>query len=98
MNKDTKSNRNVLSIIFRISLLIYPITIIYALFMGNVVGIDSDWAMPAWSDGELMYGLDAVWSYLIITVMTFWFVYLAVILFQCSYVIYILISKRKKKN
>ena len=85
-----------ISKVFKISLLIYPITFGIAVFLGTVYGIDSGWAMPAWSDGELMYGWDAIWSYLILIVWRFAIVYVVVLIFQVSYIIGALIAKIRK--
>ena len=91
-----KNAMNRISIIFKISLLIYPITFVIAVFLGTVYGIDSGWAMPAWSDGELMYGWDAIWSYLILVVWRFAIVYAFVLIFQVSYIIGALVAKIRK--
>ena len=91
-----KNVRNKISIVFKISLLIYPITFAIAVFLGTVYGIDSGWVMPAWSDGELMYGWDAIVSYLIIIVWQFAVVYILILIFQVSYIIGALVAKIKK--
>ena len=89
MKKSTK----IIKVLFYISLLIYPITFAIALYLGMFVGIDHGWAMPAWSDHELMYGWEAVWSYLIIIVWSFSFIYIFLIIFQLGYLIHKLIKK-----
>lgn len=93
MNKVSK----IFKVLFYISLLIYPITFVIALYFGMFVGIDQGWAMPAWSDQELMYGWEAVWSYLIIIVWIFSFLYISVLIFQVGYLIYRLIKKIKSR-
>lgn len=93
MKKSTK----IIKVLFYISLLIYPITFAIALYLGMFVGIDHGWAMPAWSNQELMYGWEAVWSYLIIIVWIFSFLYISVLIFQVSYLIYRLIKKIKSR-
>ena len=89
MKKSTK----IIKVLFYISLLIYPITFVIALYLGMFVGIEHGWAMPAWSDNELMYGWETVWSYLIIIVWSFSFLYIFLIVFQLGYLIHRLIKK-----
>jgi len=88
-----KNSTKICKILFYISLLIYPITFAIALYLGMFVGIDHGWAMPAWSDQELMYGWEAVWSYIIIIVWSFSFLYIFVLIFQIGYFIHRLIKK-----
>ena len=73
---------------FKYSLLIYPITILLAITLGTVIGIDSGWPMPAWSDGTKMYGMQAVASYLIIFCVVFAWVYIPIIIYQVGYIIF----------
>lgn len=91
-----KNSTKIINIIFYLSLLIYPITFAVALYLGMFVGIDHGWAMPAWSDNELMYGWEAVWSYLIIIVWSFSFLYISILIFQIGYFIYKIIKKFRK--
>lgn len=86
-------NVSKISIVFYISLLIYPITFCIALYLGLFVGIDHGWVMPAWSDHELMYGWEAIWSYIIIIVWKFSFLYIFILIFQVGYLIIRLIKK-----
>ncbi len=81
--------------LFKISLLIYPITFVIAVFLGTVYGIDSGWAMSAMSDHELMYGWDAIWSYMILIVWRFAVVYVLILVFQVIYIIGALVAKIK---
>ena len=93
MNKASK----ICKVLFYISFLIYPITLVIALYLGMFVGIDSGWAMPAWSDHELMYGWEAVWSYLIIIVWSFSFLYILILFFQLGYFMIGLYKRIKSK-
>lgn len=86
--KVQNKSKNIWNRIFKYSLLIYPITILLALFLGTVIGIDHGWAMPAWSDGTKMYGMQAVASYLIIFCVAFAWVYIPIIIYQVVYMIY----------
>jgi len=79
---------NIWNNVFKYSLLIYPITILLAIFLGTVIGIDSGWPMPAWSDGTKMYGVQAVISYLIIFCIAFARVYIPIIIYQVGYIIF----------
>ena len=81
-------NNSIGRCVFKASLLIYPITILLALFLGTVIGIDHGWAMPAWSDGTKMYGMQAVASYLIIFCVVFAWVYIPIIIYQVGYIIF----------
>lgn len=82
-----KNEKSLIEKIFKISLLIYPITIAIATFCGIVFGIDSGWAMPAMSSGRREYGFDAIVSYIIIFVMLFPMGYISVLIFQIGYLI-----------
>ena len=93
-----KDKKRIISKLFWISLLIYPVTFAVAVYLGIVVGIDRGWAMPAWSDGELMFGWEAIWSYLIIIVWRFNIIYGTVSFFQIGYLIFVLIQKIKNKG
>ncbi len=93
-----KDKNRIINKVFWISLLIYPVTFAVAVYLGTVVGIDRGWAMPAWSDGELMYGWDAIWSYLILIVWGFSIIYGAVFVFQIGYLIFAVIQKIKNKG
>lgn len=86
--KAQNKSPNIWNNVFKYSLLIYPITILLAIFLGTVIGIDSGWPMPAWSDGTKMYGVQAVISYLIIFCIAFARVYIPIIIYQVVYMIY----------
>ncbi|MBQ8826509.1 MAG: hypothetical protein IJ007_05410 [Oscillospiraceae bacterium] len=92
-----KNADKIISKVFKASLLIYPITFLIAVFLGLFVGIDSGWAMPAMSDHELMYGWDAIWSYIIIIVWGFSVIYGLILIFQAGYIISRLALKIKNK-
>lgn len=51
-----KNLGGIMSKVFKIAILIYPITFLIALYCGTVIGIDSGWAMPAMSNHEIIYG------------------------------------------
>lgn len=86
--KVQNKSKNIWNCVFKYSLLIYPLTILIAVFLGTVVGIDHGWAMPAWSDGTKMYGMQAVASYLIIFCVAFAWVYIPIIIYQVGYIVY----------
>lgn len=86
--KVQNKSKNIRNCVFKYSLLIYPLTILIAVFLGTVVGIDHGWAMPAWSDGTKIYGMQAVASYLIIFCVAFAWVYIPIIIYQVVYMIY----------
>ena len=73
-------------------------TISVAVILGTVVGIDHGWAMPAWSDGSKMYGMDAIISYILIFGITFCWVYIAIIIFQIGYIAHKVISTSIRKT
>jgi len=50
-----KNTNSTISKIFKISILIYPITFVIALFCGTLIGIDSGWTMPSMSNHEMMH-------------------------------------------
>ena len=87
----TNKKFNIFKLIFLISLLYYAFWIILAIIL-SFTGIDFGWAMPAMSDGRLMYGIDAFKSGIIIaglyTIEFFWFIPL----YQIIYII----SNRKR--
>lgn len=93
MNKKS----NILKKVFMFSLLVYPLTLVIAIFCGMVLGIDSGWAMPAMSNHEKMYGWDAVVSYLILMIWGLAFIYIPILVFQVVYLICRLIKRCRKK-
>lgn len=97
---ETKKNHEIdtLSFIFKSSLLVIPMTIAAAVILGTVVGIDHGWAMPAWSDGSKMYGIDAILSYIIIFGIAFRWVYIPIIVFQIWYIAHKVISTSIRKT
>ena len=88
-----KNNKriSILKLIFLISLLYYVFWIILSIYF-FFHGIDSGWAMPAMSNGDLMYGFEAFFSGIIIgvlyTIELFWFIPL----YQVIYLIYSIIK------
>ena len=101
---DKKINNNeiqkVLKIIFIITMFYYIFWIVIAIYF-SIRGIDSGWAMPAMSNGKLIYGPEAFFSGIIIgilyTINYFWFVPLYQILYLIyKYVIIFLNNKIKK--
>ena len=91
-------SKNVPRLMFRLSLLLYPITVIIAIILGCFVGIDHGWAMPAWSDGSKMYGFDAVCSYLVLFIMVGWPLYIINMLYELGYIVYKIIRYIKRKG
>ena len=91
----TNKKFNIFKLIFLISLLYYAFWIILAIIL-SFTGIDFGWAMPAMSDGRLMYGIDAFKSGIIIaglyTIEFFWFIPL----YQIIYIICNIIYNRKR--
>ena len=87
---------SILKFIFLISLLYYICWIIWSIYL-FFHGIDSGWAMPAMSNGDLMYGFEAFLSGIIIgilyTIELFWFIPL----YQVIYLIYSIINYLTKK-
>ncbi|MBE5881626.1 MAG: hypothetical protein E7289_04925 [Lachnospiraceae bacterium] len=88
-----KNTSSMMSKVFKASILIYPITFLIALFCGMVIGIDSGWAMPAMSNHEIMYGWEAIASYMILIVWRFFIIYVLILIFQVSYIAVRIISK-----
>ena len=88
-----KNNKriSILKFIFLISLLYCVFWIILSIYL-FFHGIDSGWAMPAMSNGDLMYGFEAFFSGIIIgvlcTIELFWFIPL----YQVIYLIYSIIK------
>lgn len=88
-----KNNKriSILKFIFLISLLYYVFWIILSIYF-FFHGVDSGWAMPAMSNGNLMYGFEAFFSGIIIgvlyTIELFWFIPL----YQVIYLIYSIIK------
>ncbi len=80
--------KDIWNLVFKCSLLLYPITILLAIILGTIIGIDSGWPMPAWSDGTKMYGMQAIISYLVIFGVAFSWVYISIIIYQVGYIIY----------
>lgn len=70
---------------------------LFCLYISFFHGIDSGWAMPAMSNGDLMYGFKAFFSGIIIgilyTIELFWFIPL----YQVIYLIYSIINYLIKK-
>ena len=83
-------------IIFLISLLYYIWWIALSVFF-SFKGIDSGWAMPAMSNHELIYGVDAFFSGIVIgllyTIQVFW----VIPLYQAIYIMFSIISYFRKK-
>lgn len=100
MKTQMKHDSNVMSILFKISLLVLPVSILICVFLGTVVGIDHGWAMPAWSDGSKMYGMEAIVSYILIFGIIFRWVYILNFIFQIWYIFrrVIRVSIRKTNN
>ncbi|MBQ8781281.1 MAG: hypothetical protein IJZ72_06395 [Oscillospiraceae bacterium] len=92
-----KNKSSIVSRVFKASLLIYPLTFVIASVLGLVVGIDSGWAMPAMSNHEKMYGWDAIWSYIVVIVWGFFYIYASVLAFQVGYIIVRVVLKIKNK-
>ena len=89
----TKNNTKIpiFKFIFIISLLYYICWIIWSIYL-FFHDIDSGWAIPAMSNGDLMYGFEAFFSGIIIgvlyTIELFWFIPL----YQVIYLIYSIIN------
>ncbi len=88
-----KNISRIMSKVFKASLLIYLITFFIALFCGMVIGIDSGWAMPAMSNHEIMYGWEAIMSYIILIVWQFFIIFALIFIFQVSYIAIKIVSK-----
>ena len=97
IEKDNNKKISVFKIIFFISLLYYAFWFICAIYL-SFKGVDHGWAMPAISNGKLMYGFDAFSSVIVIgvlyTITLFWFIPL----YQLIYIIGCIIRKIKSKN
>ena len=93
-----KNNKKIsfFKIIFLISLLYYIWWIACSIFL-SFNGIDSGWAMPAMSNHELIYGVDAFWGGIAIgllyTIQVFW----VIPLYQAIYIMFSIISYFRKK-
>ena len=92
-----KNLGGIMSKVFKISILIYPITFLIALYCGIVIGIDLGWAMPAMSNHEIMYGWEAIVSYIILIVWRFGIIYGIILIFQLSYIAVRIISKIRNR-
>lgn len=95
---DTKSPKNsVFTTIFFISLFYYVIWLVISIILA-IIGVDSGWAMPAMSNGELDYGWEAFQSGiaigLIATAVYFWLIPL----YQIIYLIVMIVKKCRQKN
>ena len=94
MNNNKKISK--LKIFFLISLLYYVFWFIFAIYL-SFKGIDSGWPMPAMSNGDLIYGLDAFSSGIVIgllyTIESFWFIPLYQVFYIISSIIKKIISK-----
>ena len=95
----TKNNTriSIFKFIFIISLLYYICWIIWSIYL-FFHGIDSGLAMPAMSNGNLIYGFEAFFSGIMIgllyTIELFWFIPL----YQVIYLIYDIIIKKINDN
>ena len=91
-----KSEKSVFTIIFFISLLYYVIWLVISIILA-IIGVDSGWAMPAMSSGELDYGWEAFQSGIAIGLLAtaeyFWWIPL----YQIVYLIVMLVKKIVKK-
>ena len=96
-----KSKISVFTILFYFSLLHYVIWLFISIILA-INGVDSGWAMPAMSDGELMYGWSAFWSGIVIgflvTVEYFWWIPLYQIIFMIVMLVKKITNKCKQKN
>lgn len=94
---ESKNNKSIFKTIFSISLLYYLLWIVISIYW-SFKGIDSGWAMPAMSNGDLMYGFDAFSSGIFIgilyTIQVFWFIPL----YQIIYIICSLVNHFRKKS
>lgn len=94
---ESKNNKSIFKTIFSISLLYYLLWIVISIYW-SFKGIDSGWAMPAMSNGDLMYGFEAFSSGIIIgilyTIQVFWFIPL----YQTIYIICSLVNHFRKKS
>jgi len=97
MAVNNSKKTSIFKIIFLISLLYYVFWIVCSIYL-SFKGIDHGWAMPAMSDGELIYGFEAFWSGIIIgllyTIELFWFIPL----YQVLYIICCIIKKIRIKK
>lgn len=91
-----KQEKSVSTIIFFISLFYYVIWLVISIILA-IIGVDSGWAMPAMSNGELDYGWEAFRSGIAIGILAtaafFWWIPL----YQIVYLIVMLIKKIVKK-
>lgn len=97
IEKNNNKKISKFKIIFLISLLYYVFWFIFSIYL-SFKGIDHGWAMPAMSNGDLMYGFDAFSSGIVIgllyTIQLFWFIPL----YQVLYIIGCIIKKIKLKK
>ena len=90
--KDTAANEtgekkiSVFKVLFLISLLYYAVWIVIAV-VSMFVGVNTDWAAPALSDGELDYGFEAFEGMLEIGVLKTLFYFWFIPLYQICYLI-----------
>jgi len=95
---EDKNNKrkNLKKLIFKISLLYYVFWFVFSIYL-SFKGINHGWAMPAMSNGDLIYGFDAFSSGIIIgllyTIQFFWFIPL----YQAIYIICSIINYFRKK-
>ncbi len=83
---ESKNNKSIFKTIFLLSLSYYLFWVVLSIYL-SFRGIDSGWAMPAMSNGDLVYGFEAFSSGIIIgvlyTLQFFWFIPL----YQIIYII-----------
>lgn len=96
-----KPGKSLFTIIFYISLVYYLIWPVISIIFA-IKGIDSGWAMPAMSSGELVYGWEAFNSGIVIGILAtgtfFWWIPLYQIIYLAVMLVKKIVKKRGQKN
>lgn len=96
-----KRRKSLFTIIFYISLIYYLIWPVISIIFA-IKGIDSGWAMPAMSSGELVYGWEAFNSGIVIGILAtgtfFWWIPLYQIIYLAVMLVKKIVKKRGQKN
>lgn len=99
--ENNKRKKSLFTIIFYISLVYYLIWPVISIIFA-IKGIDSGWAMPAMSSGELDYGWEAFCSGIVIGILAtgtfFWWIPLYQIIYLAVMLVKMIVKKRGQKK
>lgn len=96
-----KRRKSLFTIIFYISLIYYMIWLVLSIIFA-IKGVDSGWAMPAMSNGELVYGWEAFNSGIVIGILAtsafFWWIPLYQIIYLAVMLVKKVVEKHRQKK